>query len=747
MSIILENVGRLEDRDPDSKSPAAKRDHLTNGIFQSDDPTNKYFQQSSPLDSPLLAAISRRADSRVNGFPLGDSSLPSADATDSSIPPVDYCGSNHGILRISSIGGHSRSPSGLVHYDSLSSTELHDMLLCFLFVVKHLGEEKLVAWWSRLSENELLHFFHILEICLHHFRYQGRRNIVARSRTDLSTHGEREVGGRAMTLPARVQPPTEASLSRIEFDGGMRRGGGSGGVGGITFKSDSSTASTGKADPIYQALLEANVATEVGLVVLDALGLFSSHGGCSGTGLPPIDGPILRAVFAVHLSFLRVGQSETMMTHVFAALRAFADNFSRAIFKGSASICGQLCHELLRCCGSRLSTTRHEACTLLYLLMRGNYKSASGKGMMRVHTQVMVAVSRMLGAGIATLDSARLKDSLSLIDDLASRDHSVRGTGFPAEVADLTQRVRTVLATMARMREHSLHDPEMLADMQHSLASSYASTPQLRHAWLHSMALSQKHDKNHSEGAMCQLHIAALIAEFLKQHKLLPWGADVFTPLSSNIPLDEMGPEPDSVETCADWIWMAERYELLGPLYRLILPIYEKKQQYDCLARAYSILARSCSKIVEVERSGRRLLGTYYRVAFYGKASPCEGRLVEYIYREPKVTPLAEISERLRQQHSDRHGAGVVRLVMESQKLEPDTLDPNLAYIQVTHVLPYFEDASHEGLSRVTNFDRNHDVRHFVFETPFVEGGGGTRSEEFHLQWKRRTILTSELLS
>ncbi|XP_071453557.1 dedicator of cytokinesis protein 9 [Hetaerina americana] len=795
LAIMLESVGRLEEKsggggDAIRASSVGRAVTLSNGTSDERE-LGRMAQQPSPMDSPILAAISRSSrggdlaifhNTVVNGIvqgEAGDCDSPLAHGTAGS---VDFSSSgSQGILRPTT-SGHSRSPSGMIHYDNLLPSEVHDMLLCFLFVVKHLGEDKLVAWWSKLSENELLSFFHILEICLHHFRYQGRRHIEARSRTDLSDvaraggvggRGGEDGGGRAMTLPARVQPPTEASLSSIGIDGGMRRGGGSGGVGGIPFKTEAPLMTSRKCDPIYQALLEANVATEVGLVVLDALGLFCTHGGSAGTELPPVDGPILQSVFGVHLSFLRVGQSETLLGHVFAALRAFADNFAPAIFKGSTVICGQLCHELLRCCRSRLSTIRNEACTLLYLLMRGNYKFTAGKGIMRIHTQIMVSVSKMLGTGIAALDSAHLRESLLLIDDLADRDLSVRGTVFPRKVADLTKRVRTVLATMTRMREHGAHDPEMLTDMQHSLASSYASMPQLRHAWLHSMAVSHQKNDNFSEGAMCQLHVAALIAQFLKQQNLLSWGAESFALISSNIVVDEKGPELDTgsadtsysedallrqVELCAEWIRKAERYELLGPLYRLVLPIYERRRQYDALAAAYSNLALSCSKIIEVERSGRRLLGTYFRVAFYGRASPWEKRGVEYVYHEPKVTPLAEVSERLRQQHSDRHGADSVRLVMESQSLDPESLDPKLAHIQVTHVVPYFEAEGGGGgglggrgvaegppwLARVTSFDRHHDIRHFVFETPFVEGGGGTRSEELHLQWKRKTILTTE---
>lgn len=63
----------------------------------------------------------------------------------------------------------------------------------------------------------------------------------------------------------------------------------------------------------------------------------------------------------------------------------------------------------------------------------------------------------------------------------------LQNTPFPAEVKDLTKRIRTVLMATAQMKEHE-KDPEMLVDLQYSLANSYASTPELRRTWLESMA-------------------------------------------------------------------------------------------------------------------------------------------------------------------------------------------------------------------------------------------------------------------
>ena len=71
-------------------------------------------------------------------------------------------------------------------------------------------------------------------------------------------------------------------------------------------------------------------------------------------------------------------------------------------------------------------------------------------------------------------------------------------TKFSTEVKDLLKRIKTVLMATAQMKEHE-GDPEMLIDLQYSLANSYASTPELRKTWLGSMARIHTDHGNHSE--------------------------------------------------------------------------------------------------------------------------------------------------------------------------------------------------------------------------------------------------------
>lgn len=78
---------------------------------------------------------------------------------------------------------------------------------------------------------------------------------------------------------------------------------------------------------------------------------------------------------------------------------------------------------------------------------------------------------------------------------------------------------------------------------------------------------------------------------------------------------------------------------------------------------------------------------------------------------------------------------------MDSVPIDITELDPKIAYIQVTHVTAYFEKFELE--TRQTEFEQNHNISSFMFETPFTKEGKARGSPEE--QWKRRTILKSML--
>uniref|UniRef100_A0A8C8E0N2 Dedicator of cytokinesis 10 n=1 Tax=Oryzias sinensis TaxID=183150 RepID=A0A8C8E0N2_9TELE len=431
----------------------------------------------------------------------------------------------------------------------------------------------------------------------------------------------------------------------------------------------------------------------------------------------------------------------TSMGEFFSYTQCVISNFPQfpsAFFQGKADLCGCLCSEILKCCNHRSSSTQTEAAALLYFFMRQNFEFTKGKSIVRSHLQVIKAVSQLIAdAGIG---GSRFQQSLAIINNFANGDTPLKNTSFPAEVKDLTKRIRTVLMATAQMKEHE-KDPEMLVDLQYSLANSYASTPELRRTWLESMAKIHVRNGDLSEAAMCYIHISALIAESLKRRASFSMGWAAFLCISPNVQeegamKEDTGTQDtpytedtlvEQLEQCVHWMKLFHS-ECIPPCVHL-----------QRLSELYYDIHRSYLKVTEVVDAEKRLFGRYYRVAFYGQGFFDEEESKEFIYKEPKLTGLSEVSQRLLKLYSDKFGADNVKMIQDSNKVNPKDLDPKFAYIQVTYVVPYFDEK--EQHDKRTDFERHHNISRFVFETPFTLSG--KKHGDVEQQCKRRTILTT----
>ncbi|GCB72056.1 hypothetical protein scyTo_0001806 [Scyliorhinus torazame] len=637
--------------------------------------------------TPTISAV-RHADSR--------GSLISTDSA-TSLPERNSDKNNSLDKNSGCVGG------SVMRCDKLEQTEIRSLLMCFLHVLKSMSDDALITYWNKASTAELMDFFTILEVCLHQFRYMGKRYIAS----------VRKI----------------SSVLGISVDNGYAH-------------SD--------ADVLHQSLVEANIATEVCLTVLDMMGLFT-HVFKGQLLADNGHNPLMKKVFNVLLCFVQINQSEMALKAVFAALRNLVYKFPSTFFEGRADMCATMCYEILKCCNSKLSTIRGDASTLLYFLMRNNFEWTRRRSFVRTHLQVIIAVSQLI-ADVVGIGGTRFQQSLAIINNCANCDRSVKATGFPSEVKDLTKRIRTVLMATAQMKEHE-NDPEMLVDLQYSLAKSYASTPELRKTWLDSMAKIHVKNGDLSEAAMCYIHVAALVTEYLKRKGIFKQGCTAFKMITPNIDeeaamMEDVGMQDvhynedvlmELLEQCADGLWKAERYELISNVYKLIIPVYEKRREFEKLAHLYDTLHQAYKKIAEVIQTGKRLLGTYFRVAFFGQGFFEDEDGKEYIYKEPKLTQLSEVSQRLLKLYSDKFGPENVRMIYDDGKVNPKDLDSKYAYIQVTYVTPYLEEK--ELLDRKTDFEKSHNIQRFVFEMPFTISGkkqGGVEQ-----QCKRRTILTT----
>ncbi|XP_007507834.1 dedicator of cytokinesis protein 11 isoform X2 [Monodelphis domestica] len=722
IGLLLENIQRLVGRDTlyscTAMPSSASRDEFVCGF-------------TSPSNRASLVAEKDAAygASFPNGHGIKREDSRGSLSTDVVGSSPDQSGASDNTRR-------SSTRSSISQYNRLDQYEIKSLLMCYLYIIKMISEDTLLTYWNKVSPQELINILVLLEVCLFHFRYTGKRNIARVHDAWLSKHFG--IDRKSQTMPA-LRSRAGVMQARLQHLSSLESS--------FTLNHSSGTS---EADIFHQALLEGNTATEVSLTVLDTISFFTQ---CFKNQLLNNDGhnPLMKKVFDIHLAFLKNGQSEASLKHVFASLRAFISKFPSAFFKGRVTMCAAFCYEVLKCCTSKVSSTRNEASALLYLLMRSNFEFTKRRTFLRTHLQIIIAVSQLI-ADVALSGGARFQESLFIVNNFANSDRPMKATAFPAEVKDLTKRIRTVLMATAQMKEHE-KDPEMLIDLQYSLAKSYASTPELRKTWLDSMAKIHTKNGDFSEAAMCYVHVAALVAEFLHRKKLFSSGCSAFKKITPNI--DEEGAMKEDagmmdvhyseevllelLEQCVDGLWKAERYEVISEISKMIIPIYEKRREFEKLTQVYRTLHGAYTKILEVMHTRKRLLGTFFRVAFYGQAFFEEEDGKEYIYKEPKLTGLSEISLRLVKLYGEKFGADNVKIIQDSDKVNVKDLDPKYAYIQVTYVKPYFEDK--ELSERKTEFEKNHNINRFVFEAPYTLSGKKQGSVEE--QCKRRTILTT----
>lgn len=574
-----------------------------------------------------------------------------------------------------------------------SEAETRDLLLCFIFILKNYNGAWLHMHWQETGLTPAL--FSILSLCLETFQYKGRARIFRRmmdaplekhkamkmleehyvaSGTGTPMQGtvKRPHSTMSMRTPAtwrnsragstlsnsswsasimRSQSPTvplsAASSQQSSSESVMRA------PSKTRFRISTFSGASARQAPSLSpteleavALYEANLAHEVNIVVLGVAEQILSF----TEDIERDGGSNMAAQRTVNLllAFLQNGPSESFLPVLFGTLRFFVGAFRGVFFNPATDYCQSMCSQILRACNASMGALHSHAIVFLYYLLQLDLE--------RMSQALMVAVSKIAGLSDDRSD-AKLRDALERISELATMDRDAKGD-FPQRVQDLMARVRTVLVNTVQLKKYS-NDPEMLVDLQYDVADSYNNSPQLRLTWLESMASIHTREGHWSEAAMCVIHCAGIIAEQLKHRKgsivemqglraLLPVTANVTsegalasdaakaatlyaTPIFTDRGLVHV------LEVAITFLKRAKRYELVSSLYNLFLPTLERRRDYRRLASATEDMHGCFAQILELERTKRRHLGKYYRVAFFGKHfGALNGK--EYIYKEPDVS-------------------------------------------------------------------------------------------------------------
>ena len=520
------------------------------------------------------------------------------------------------------------------------------------------------------------------------------------------------------------------------------------------------------------AHLEGNLATEASMIVLDTLELIVqvvSHTDHS-QGL-------LTSVLRVLLHALATNQSTFFIQHLFAVQRSFVFKFPSLLFDEASEHCADLCLRLLKHCSSSISAVRSQASASLYLLMRQNFEIGNVsfffvihvqnqlyfyfvklQNFARVKMQVTMSLSSLVGT-MANFNEDFLRKSLKTILVYAEKDNELSDTTFPEQVQDLVFNLHMILSDTVKMKEYS-DDPEMHMDLMYRIAKGYQNSPDLRLTWLESMAKLHEQQDHFAEAAMCKIHCAALISEYLhmlEDREYMPTGAVTFSKISPNaleesaVSDDVVSPEEEGICTgkyfteagllqfideAAHLAHKGGMYETVNLVYKPALPIAEAGRDFGKLAEIHNDVKEAFRTIIKLQ--GKRIFGTYFRVGFYGsKFGDLDGE--EYVYKEKALTKLPEITHRIETFYSDKFGKDNLIMIKDSKAVETSKLNPEKAYIQITYVEPYFD--SYELRERVTSFEKNFNIMHFIFSTPFTPDG--SPHGELKDQYKRKTVLTT----
>uniref|UniRef100_A0A8C3UR56 Dedicator of cytokinesis 8 n=1 Tax=Catharus ustulatus TaxID=91951 RepID=A0A8C3UR56_CATUS len=637
----------------------------------------------------------------------------------------------------------------LVCSATLGPDTTRNLLICFLWIMKNADQSLIQKWIADLPSMQLNRILDLLFICVSCFEYKvsETRHVVLTQALQKS----RDVKARLEEALLRGEGARGEMMKRCRIPAGVNEN--------LRWRKEQTQwrqanerQDKTKAELDQEALISGNLATEANLIILDMqeniIQVRSTE--CRDN--------LLGGVLKVLVNSLGYDQSTTYLTHCFATLRALIAKFGDLLFEEEVEQCADLCQRVLHHCSSSIDITRTQACATLYLLMRYSFSSTSNFS--RVKMQVTMSLASLVGKS-PEFNEEFLRRSLRTILAYAEEDTDMQATPFPIQVEELLCNLNSILSDTVKMREFQ-EDPEMLMDLMYRIAKGYQTSPDLRLTWLQNMAEKHTKRKCYTEAAMCLVHAAALVAEYLsmlEDRSYLPVGSVSFQNISSNV-LEEsavsddvLSPDEDGIcsgryfsesglvgllEQAAELFSTGGLYETVNEVYKIVIPILEAHRDFRKLTLTHSKLQKAFDSIINKVLGQKRMFGTYFRVGFYGsKFGDLDEQ--EFIYKEPAITKLPEISHRLEGFYGQCFGEDAVEVIKDSAPVDKRKLDPNKAYIQITFVEPYFDE--YEMKDRVTYFEKNFNISRFMYTTPFTMDG--RPRGELYEQYKRNTILTT----
>lgn len=648
--------------------------------------------------------------------------------------------------------------------EPMDFVEKRNLIICFLYILKYSDGAILKQWWKKESISNLGTFIDTLELALHIYEYSGKEKTEAKISECLSSDSS---NSNTSTL-TRFRPSELIDLS-----------------GKDSVKSSKSeklrkvlmSQNEGNESPIWiwDENKETHLSNEAHFIVLDIL---EELQGEFDINIKKSKSSTFRKLAHVFYIYLMKSETEKFWLSYYCALRHFVSKFAKSVYSSGVNYGEAYCSLVVGHCNTWNIEPRAYASGLLYLLMKDNFNKAGTK-FVKIKIQTTISVSKIVGQGVTnesylshSLESIKnyiLKEqqgelskdsssSLSITRMSRSPTTDKQGDSFYTQMISLISGLYLVLTDSQEISRCGT-DIEKCIDLYIRIANSYFNTPVLRLTWLEELVDLLNRNKNFDEAAICSLHQVAQVSEYLKLRESECFhfdGLNSFLNISKDIeeegnissaPLTE---EPlfDSplfskeglvrlLLSTVNRMKKAEMWEHCSLMYKQVIPVLENLEDFDSLTQSYQNLQEMYSVIASTNKSKSRLYASYYRVGFYGKGfGELDGK--EYIYKEPKLTRLMDIKNRILEIFESKLESKI-NVIVDSTPVDRNKLQQDSNYLQITSVVPYTPYMTRPN----TIMRQNPNLDEFVYETPFTLSGGShaTTSAE---QYKRKTVLSLE---
>lgn len=770
---VLENISELE-------ASAMSINNSPNTTISNNETSGIILKQSfaSSFDSPLLTTTVTRT-SKNNLYPndmtkFGTLISKNFDCNGSSpnTPIKGYQKNNNdekSVLssipeQVISIGGKTAAVATLT--ERLDKHEVRDLLLSVLYVIHNLKSNVFRSIINSLDDSHLsrndtsrkpssdvkvgtLHLVHLLELVLYFFHYEPQEVFISKY----------------LSQAKKTRPNAKVT---IEFPKDA-------------INDDDPLMREEYQKALFAYMQECNLIQEISLIVLTATETLANHISTQSKLLSfeEMEDAFIR-ILNVQIKLMSEEWPESVRLHALANLGIFVTTFQKRLFiNGSLTPLADLIEALLLQLNSRIVSIQNSAAALLHLVYRTNFdlfssispayfrhdengiKKISFKSMNplslseklgRSGTQTGVALAKLLGQKYLLARSVRFQKGLSTLTTIVQKCSERYNESYDNAVLFLIKELKGVLNATGALLESS-NDPTKLTELHIQLADSYRGSALLRYAWLQSLATSHYNKKFYSEAAVCKAHCLAIIGRELVGKSLITINWKFFDTINDRICVEEKVLETDvetvqpagftvenfttKAEDLIENLFMAERYEAVAGICMMLLPIYESQFNFNKACSICTELQQSFSRLSEIKSSGKRHLGAYFRVIFYGKFHFGEEHETEWIYREPGLTSLAEASEKMLENVKNSLGHDNVKLVMDKD-VKSGTFKDNIAYVQMTHVHPFVVKEGSDPL----DYWANTNIKSFYYDEPKLDSSAPPGSTDVAKQMIKKVFLT-----